>query len=59
VLAVWRLDRLGRSLKHLIEMMAELEDQGIGFQTVTEVIDTTAPGGKYVKEAGGGTARPA
>ena len=48
VLAVWRLDRLGRSLKHLIDLMAELEDQGIGFQSVTESIDTTTPGGKLV-----------
>ena len=48
VLVVWRLDRLGRSLKHLIELMAELEGQGIGFQSVTEAIDTTTPGGKLV-----------
>lgn len=48
VLAVWRLDRLGRSLKHLIEIMAELEGEGIGFQSVTESIDTTTPGGKLV-----------
>ena len=48
MLVVWRLDRLGRSLKHLIELMAELEGQGIGFQSVTEAIDTTTPGGKLV-----------
>jgi DNA invertase Pin-like site-specific DNA recombinase len=48
VLTVWRLDRLGRSLKHLIELMAELEAERIGFQSVTESIDTTAPGGKLV-----------
>ncbi len=48
VLAVWRLDRLGRSLKHLIELMAELEAERIGFQSVTESIDTTTPGGKLV-----------
>lgn len=48
VLVVWRLDRLGRSLKHLIELMAELERQGIGFQSVQESIDTTTPGGKLV-----------
>lgn len=48
VLIVWRLDRLGRSLKHLIELMTELEEQGIGFRSVTEAIDTTTPGGKLV-----------
>ncbi len=48
MLAGWRLDRLGRSLKHLIELMAELEDERIGFQSVTESIDTTTPGGKLV-----------
>jgi DNA invertase Pin-like site-specific DNA recombinase len=48
VLAVWRLDRLGRSLKHLIELMGELEGEGIGFQSTTEAIDTTTPSGKLV-----------
>jgi hypothetical protein len=48
VLAVWRLDRLGRSLKHLIELMGELEAERIGFHSVTESIDTTTPGGKLV-----------
>jgi DNA invertase Pin-like site-specific DNA recombinase len=48
VLAVWRLDRLGRSLKHLIELMAELDGEGIGFQSTTEAIDTTTPGGRLV-----------
>lgn len=48
VLVVWRLDRLGRTLKHLIEFMAMLENEGIGFQSVTEAIDTTTTGGKLV-----------
>ena len=48
VLVVWRLDRLGRSLKHLIELIAELEKQGVGFQSLQEAIDTTTPGGKLV-----------
>ncbi|HMB03673.1 MAG TPA: recombinase family protein [Isosphaeraceae bacterium] len=34
VLVVWRLDRLGRSLKHLVELMTELEQAGIGFQSL-------------------------
>jgi DNA invertase Pin-like site-specific DNA recombinase len=48
VLVVWRLDRLGRSLKHLIELMNELEQAGIGFQSLQEHINTTSPGGKLV-----------
>jgi DNA invertase Pin-like site-specific DNA recombinase len=44
VLVVWRLDRLGRSLKQLIEFMTELEHQQIGFQSIQESIDTTSPG---------------
>ena len=48
VLVVWRLDRLGRSLKHLIELMTELEKQKIGFQSLQESIDTTSPGGKLI-----------
>jgi DNA invertase Pin-like site-specific DNA recombinase len=45
---VWRLDRLGRSLKHLIEVMTTLEAHGVGFQSVTESIDTTTSTGKLV-----------
>lgn len=47
-LVVWRLDRLGRSLKHLIETVERLEELGVGFQSVTEAIDTTTSGGKLV-----------
>jgi DNA invertase Pin-like site-specific DNA recombinase len=47
-LVVWRLDRLGRSLKHLIETVEHLEAMGVGFQSVTEAIDTTTSGGKLV-----------
>src|SRR6478672_11470570 len=47
-LVVWRLDRLGRSLKHLIETVADLRERGIGFKSLTEQIDTTTPGGKLV-----------
>ncbi len=48
VLTVWKLDRLGRSLPHLIEMVTQLEKKGVGFRSVTEAIDTTTPGGKLI-----------
>src|SRR5690242_12217177 len=48
VLVVWRLDRLGRSLQHLIAVVAELAERGIGFKSLTEQIDTTTSGGKLV-----------
>ncbi len=47
-LVVWRLDRLGRSLKHLIEVVTDLEKRGIGFKSLTENIDTTTSGGKLI-----------
>src|SRR5205807_10200185 len=47
-LVVWRLDRLGRSLKHLIEVVSDLEKRGIGFKSLTENIDTTTSGGKLI-----------
>ena len=48
ILVVWRLDRLGRSLKHLIETITELNDRKIGFKSITENIDTTTSGGKLI-----------
>ena len=48
VLMVWRLDRLGRSLAHLIEVVATLEARGIGFRSLTEAIDTTTSGGRLI-----------
>lgn len=47
-LVVWKLDRLGRSLRHLIDTVTMLADQGIGFKSLTEQIDTTTSGGKLI-----------
>lgn len=47
-LVVWKLDRLGRSLPHLIETVNQLEARGVGFRSLTEAIDTTTPGGRLV-----------
>lgn len=47
-LVVWRLDRLGRSLKNLIEMMTLLENRSVGFQSLQEAINTTTSGGKLI-----------
>src|SRR5215218_6596234 len=47
-IAVWRLDRLGRSLPHLIETIGGLEARNIGFKSLTESIDTTTSGGKLI-----------
>jgi DNA invertase Pin-like site-specific DNA recombinase len=47
-LVVWRLDRLGRSLKHLIEIVEGLEANGVGFISLQEGFDTTTSGGKLV-----------
>lgn len=47
-LVVWRLDRLGRSLKHLIELMSALEEKGIHFKSLQESIDTSTSGGKLI-----------
>ena len=46
VLVVWRLDRLGRSMAHLVSLIGELSDNGIGFRSLTEAIDTTSPTGR-------------
>lgn len=47
-LVVWRLDRLGRSLKDLIKLVGDLEEKKINFLSLQESIDTTNSGGKLV-----------
>src|SRR4051794_17290270 len=47
-LLVWRLDRLGRSLKHLVETVSGLEERGVGFRSIHESIDTTTSTGRLV-----------
>jgi DNA invertase Pin-like site-specific DNA recombinase len=48
VLMIWKLDRLGRSLKHLLEVVTDLAHRGIGFKSLQEHIDTTTSSGKLV-----------
>ena len=45
---VWRLDRMGRSLRHLIDTVTDFQTRGIEFKSLTKAIDTTTPGGKLV-----------
>ena len=47
-LVVWKLDRLGRSLRHLVDTIAGLADRGVGFRSLQEQVDTTTSGGKLV-----------
>jgi DNA invertase Pin-like site-specific DNA recombinase len=47
-LVVWKLDRLGRSLRHLIDTIGALSERGVGFKSLQESIDTTTSGGKLV-----------
>jgi DNA invertase Pin-like site-specific DNA recombinase len=47
-ITVWRLDRLGRSLRHLIEIAEDLRQRGIGLRSVTESLDTNTPGGRFL-----------
>ncbi len=48
ILVVWKLDRLGRSLAHLVETVQTLAARGIGFRSLQEQLDTTTSGGKLI-----------
>ena len=47
-LVIWRLDRLGRSLRHLLDVVADIEQRGVALRSLTEAIDTSTTGGKLV-----------
>lgn len=47
-LVIWRLDRLGRSLCHLLEVVGDLEQRGVALRSLTENIDTSSPAGRLV-----------
>ena len=47
-LVVWQLDRLGRSLRHLIDVVHDLDERGVALISLTEALDTTTPGGRLV-----------
>ena len=47
MLVIWQLDRLGRSVKGLIELVGELAESGVQFRSLTDGIDTTTPSGRF------------
>ncbi len=55
-LVVWRLDRLGRSLRHLLDVVTDLSERGVGFRSLTESIDTTTSGGRLIFQVFGALA---
>ena len=46
-LVVWKLDRLGRSVKNLVDLVGDLQNQGIQFKSLTDAIDTSTPSGRF------------
>jgi DNA invertase Pin-like site-specific DNA recombinase len=57
VLTVWRLDRLGRTMRHLVNTVHEFGERGIGFQSITEAMDTTTAGGELLFHIAGALAQ--
>jgi len=49
-MVVWKLDRLSRSLKDVLNLMEEIAKAGAGFRSLTEAIDTTSPGGRMMMQ---------
>ena len=45
---MWRLDRLGRTMPHLVNTVTDFAERGIGFQSITEAMDTTTAGGELL-----------
>jgi len=56
VLAVWKLERLSRSLKDLIAILEKIEQNRAGFRSLTEAVDTTTPAGRMLTQMLGGFA---
>jgi DNA invertase Pin-like site-specific DNA recombinase len=50
VLVVWKLDRLSRSLKDVLSLMEKIQQAGAGFQSLTEAVETTSPGGRMLMQ---------
>ncbi len=48
VIVIWKLDRLGRSLKHLVELVSQLTERGVGLKSLNDPIDTTSSQGKLI-----------
>ncbi len=56
VLVVWRLDRLGRSLRNLLELVEKLKERKVGFRSIQESMDTSTSGGNLIFQVFGALA---
>lgn len=57
VIVVWKLDRLGRSLPHLLDIVSALKEKSVGFRSLTENMDTTTPSGEFLFQVFGALAQ--